>query len=61
MKEELDCEFKGECEEKYTEEGMDEYRKDCDCVNCALCDKYWRFYDRRYFKKQQRKGGKNDG
>lgn len=53
MKEEYNCEFMKQCEERFTEDGMDEYRKDCDCINCALCNKYWYFYDRRYLDKKK--------
>lgn len=59
MKQELDCEFKEQCKRFYAEPEMDEYRKNCDCINCALCDRYWRFYDRRYMK--NRKGVRKDG
>ena len=59
MKEEYDCEFKQECISAFSEPEMDEYRKNCDCINCALCEKYWRFYDRQYLDKKRRERAAN--
>lgn len=58
MKEDISCEFEEQCEKMYTDTGMDEYRKKCDGINCALCEKYWRFYDKQYFRKKNREEGK---
>lgn len=55
MRESVSCEFEEACKERYTEPEMDEYRKNCDCINCALCEKYWKFYDKQYFMKREKR------
>lgn len=56
MKEELDCEYKIECQIISPGEEMDEYRKKCDCITCALCDQYWALYDKAHSEVDKRKG-----
>ena len=46
MGENLDCPYVKRCKEAYPEPEIEEHRKRCDCINCALCDYYWSFYDR---------------
>lgn len=55
MREEFDCEYKTECRDAYPEEEMDRYREKCDCVTCALCDRYWLLYDRAHLEQIKRR------
>lgn len=56
MREIDDCPYLDKCKEVYPGEEMDEYRKDCDCINCALCDRYWELYDKRHMTGWERVG-----
>ena len=49
--ESMDCPYKDICTDLFKEPGMDEHRKTCDCINCAMCDYYWLIYDRRSLEK----------
>ena len=60
MREVCDCEYMDRCIKTYCEKEMDEYRKNCDCVNCALCDRYWLFYDKDYLKDRINSKGENN-
>lgn len=52
MEDEMACPYIDRCKEEYKGNDMDAYRKNCDCINCALCDRYWSFYDKNYLEKQ---------
>ena len=51
MSESMKCPYEERCKEVNQGEKMDNFRKQCDCVNCALCDYYWQFYDKRYLER----------
>lgn len=51
MGESMKCPYEDKCKEVYPDEKMDERRKECDCISCAFCDEYWKFYDKKYLEK----------
>ena len=48
MSEDMKCPYEEQCEKTYPSSEMKDFRTQCDCINCALCDYYWLFYDRRH-------------
>lgn len=49
--EDMKCPYEERCKERFTEKEMSDFREKCDCINCALCDYYWLFYDEQCLKK----------
>ena len=54
MAEDMKCPYEELCKKQYPGSDMDDFRTSCDCVNCAMCDRYWVFYDQRYLEKLNR-------
>ena len=60
MSEDMKCPYEEKCAERYPSSDMKDFRTQCDCVSCAMCDYYWLFYDERHMKEwtKNARGGK---